>query len=138
MCRDRAAISAAHRATRAVDPCAYEGVRQVASGRPGGPEGTGALSLTYDPDVRRIVKRRGRLRGRVRVRGDARARNGRAVGRTVTTGPARPSRPPGPGAGLVELRQAGDWKAPKMPGHYARRQLAARGAVSKIRYDVGQ
>lgn len=38
------------------------------------------------------------------------------------------------GAGLVELQVAGDWKAPQMPAHYARHQLAARGAVAKLRY----
>ena len=38
-------------------------------------------------------------------------------------------------AGLVELQQAGDWQA--MPAHYARHQLAARGAVAKLRYQAG-
>ena len=42
------------------------------------------------------------------------------------------------GAGLVELQQAGDWKAPQMPARYARHQLAARGAVAKLRYQAGQ
>ena len=37
-----------------------------------------------------------------------------------------------PGAGLVELQEAGDWQAPTMPAHYARHQLAARGAVAKL------
>ena len=41
------------------------------------------------------------------------------------------------GAGLVELQEAGDWQAPTMPAHYARHQLAARGAVAKLRYQVG-
>ena len=41
-------------------------------------------------------------------------------------------------AGSVELQQAGDWKAPQMPVHYARHQLAARGAVGKLRYHIGQ
>ena len=38
------------------------------------------------------------------------------------------------GAGLVELQQAGDWKAPHMPAHYARHLSAARGAVARLRY----
>ena len=42
------------------------------------------------------------------------------------------------GAGLVELQQAGDWKAPQMPARYARHQFAARGAVAKLRYQAGQ
>ena len=41
------------------------------------------------------------------------------------------------GAGLVELQEAGDWQAPTMPAHYARHQLAARGAVAKLRYSAG-
>ena len=32
---------------------------------------------------------------------------------------------------------AGDWQAPTMPAHYARHQLAARGAVAKLRYSAG-
>ena len=34
-------------------------------------------------------------------------------------------------------REAGDWQAPTMPAHYARHQLAARGAVAKLRYQAG-
>ena len=41
-------------------------------------------------------------------------------------------------AGLVELQEAGDWQAPTMPAHYARHQLAARGAVAKLRYQGGR
>ena len=41
------------------------------------------------------------------------------------------------GADLVELQEAGDWQAPTMPAHYARHQLAARGAVAKLRYSAG-
>ena len=41
------------------------------------------------------------------------------------------------GAGLVELQEAGDWQAPTMPAHYARHQLAARGAVAKLRSAAG-
>ena len=40
------------------------------------------------------------------------------------------------GAGLVELQEAGDWQTPTMPAHYARHQLAARGAVAKLRYQA--
>ena len=38
------------------------------------------------------------------------------------------------GAGLVDMQQAGRWASPAMPGHYARGQLAARGAVARLRY----
>ena len=42
------------------------------------------------------------------------------------------------GVGLVELQEAGDWKSPNMPSYYARNQLAARGAVARLRYGVGE
>ena len=38
------------------------------------------------------------------------------------------------GASLVEMQIAGRWQSPSMPGRYARGQLAARGAVAKLRY----
>ena len=38
------------------------------------------------------------------------------------------------GAGLVEMQAAGRWESPSMPAHYARGQLASRGAVAKLRY----
>ena len=38
------------------------------------------------------------------------------------------------GAGVVEMQNAGRWKSPDMPGRYAREQLAARGAVARLRY----
>ncbi len=38
------------------------------------------------------------------------------------------------GASVVELQTAGRWQSPSMPGRYARGQLAARGAVARLRY----
>ena len=38
------------------------------------------------------------------------------------------------GASIAEMQTAGQWTSPQMPGHYARGQLAARGAVARIRY----
>ena len=38
------------------------------------------------------------------------------------------------GASLVEMQTAGRWTSPVMPGHYARGQLAGRGAVARFRY----
>ena len=38
------------------------------------------------------------------------------------------------GASLVEMQTAGRWQSPSMPGLYARGQLAARGAVARLRY----
>ena len=39
------------------------------------------------------------------------------------------------GASIAEMQTAGRWTSPAMPGHYARGQLAARGAGARIRYD---
>ena len=41
------------------------------------------------------------------------------------------------GAGLIEMQVAGRWQSPSMPGRYARGQLAARGAVARLRHGVG-
>ena len=41
------------------------------------------------------------------------------------------------GASVVELQTAGRWQSPSMPGHYARGQLVARGAVARVRYGRG-
>ena len=38
------------------------------------------------------------------------------------------------GATLVEMQIAGRWTSPQMPGHYARGQLAAKGAVARVRH----
>ena len=37
------------------------------------------------------------------------------------------------GATLVDMQTAGRWRDPKMPSHYARSQIASRGAVAKLR-----
>ena len=39
------------------------------------------------------------------------------------------------GASVVEMQQAGRWKSPSMPGQYARKQMARRGAVARLRYE---
>ena len=38
------------------------------------------------------------------------------------------------GATVVEMQIDGRWSSPQMPGHYARSQLAGRGAVARLRY----
>ena len=38
------------------------------------------------------------------------------------------------GASVVEMQTAGRWKSPVMPAHYAKGELAARGAVARLRY----
>ena len=38
------------------------------------------------------------------------------------------------GASVTETQLAGRWKSPSMPAHYARGQLAGRGAMARLRY----
>ena len=38
------------------------------------------------------------------------------------------------GASVVDMQTAGRWKGPKMPAHYARAELAERGAVARFFY----
>ena len=38
------------------------------------------------------------------------------------------------GAGLVQMQQAGRWSSPQMPAHYARGELASRGAIARLRH----
>ena len=42
------------------------------------------------------------------------------------------------GASVVEMQEAGRWKSPQMPAHYARAKEAERGAVAKFRYGKGK
>ena len=42
------------------------------------------------------------------------------------------------GATLVEMQTAGRWADPKMPAHYARSEMAAQGAVARLRYGKGK
>lgn len=62
---------------------------------------------------------------------------GRAVGE-LTPGRLGAVARRGRGAHLVELQQAGDWKARQIQARYARHQLAARGAVAKLGSHLGQ
>ena len=75
-----------------------------------------------DSALRRALKRRAKAAGI----------EGRVSGHSLRVGSAQSLA--AAGAGLVELQQAGDWRSPSMPAHYARAQLAARGAVAKLRY----
>ena len=38
------------------------------------------------------------------------------------------------GASVVDMQTAGRWKDPKMPSHYAKAELAERGAMARFRY----
>ena len=58
--------------------------------------------------------------------------DGRVSGHSLRVGAAQSLA--AAGAGLVEMQTAGRWKAPAMPARYARGQLAARGAVARLRH----
>ena len=42
------------------------------------------------------------------------------------------------GASVVEMQGAGRWKSPTMPAHYAKAEIAARGAVARFFYGKGR
>ena len=75
------------------------------------------------------------IRQIIRSRAAAVGIEGRVSGHSLRVGGAQ-SLAAG-GASLVEMQTAGRWQSPAMPGHYARGQLAARGAVARVRYGRG-
>ena len=82
-------------------------------------------------------KARGRLSARsirdiVKRRAADAGIEGRVSGHSLRVGAAQSLA--AAGASVVEMQQAGRWKSPDMPGRYARGQLAARGAVARLRY----
>ena len=102
-----------------------------------------AAGVADGPLLRRIDKG-GTVGGRLGVRSIRRVIvhraeragiDGRVSGHSLRVGSAQSLA--AAGVGLVELQEAGDWKSPNMPGYYARNQLAARGAVARLRYGVG-
>ena len=42
------------------------------------------------------------------------------------------------GASVVDLQAAGRWQSPQMPAHYAKAELAERGAVARFFYGKGK
>lgn len=122
-------------------------------------EGTGVVVFLGAPTVRRVLAwteaaglRHGALFRRVR-RGDVLG-PGRLSARAIRTLIARRAADAGvegrvsghsmrvgaaqslaaAGASVVEMQVAGRWHSPAMPGRYARAELAARGAVARLRY----
>ena len=75
------------------------------------------------------------IRRIIRSRAAAVGIGGRVSGHSLRVGGAQ-SLAAG-GASIVEMQTAGRWQSPAMPGHYARGQLAARGAVARVRYGRG-
>ena len=87
--------------------------------------GTAALSAR---SVRRIIQARAEAAGV----GPENPSLGRVSGHSLRVGAAQSLAQAG--ASLVEMQQAGRWQSPSMPGHYARVELASRGAVARLRY----
>ena len=68
----------------------------------------------------------------IKDRAEAAGVEGRVSGHSLRVGAAQSLAQAG--ASLVEMQQAGRWESPAMPGHYARAELASRGAVARLRY----
>ena len=85
----------------------------------------GALTVSRVNAIRRIIRSRAAAVGI----------EGRVSGHSLRVGGAQ-SLAAG-GASIVEMQTAGRWQSPAMPGYYARGQLAARGAVARVRYGRG-
>ena len=75
-----------------------------------------------DRSLRRIIARRAADAGV----------EGRISGHSLRVGAAQSLA--AAGASVVDMQTAGRWKSPEMPARYARGQLAARGAVARLRY----
>ena len=72
--------------------------------------------------VRRIIK----------ARAEAAGVNGFISGHSLRVGSAVSLAQAG--ASVVDMQTAGRWKDPKMPSHYAKAELAERGAIARFRY----
>ena len=79
-----------------------------------------------DVSARRIIKARSQAAG---VEGFISGHSLR-VGSAVSLAQA--------GASVVDMQNAGRWKSPTMPAHYAKSELAARGAVARFFYGKGR
>lgn len=85
-------------------------------------EGVEATALTAQ-SIRAIIQRWAKAAGV----------SGRVSGHSLRVGAAQSL--VSAGATLPELQQAGRWRSPAMPAHYARGQLAGQGAVARLRPD---
>ena len=103
-------------------------------------DGVEAAGIAGGPMFQRLDKA-GRPRGRlstVSVRAIVQRRDaaagveGRVSGHSLRVGGAQSLA--AAGASIVEMQTADRWQSPSMPSRYARGQLAARGAVAKLRY----
>ena len=107
------------RIRRWLEASGFEAGRLFRRVRVGGAVGGSALSHQA---IRAIIK----------DRAEAAGVEGRVSGHSLRVGSAQSLA--AAGASLVEMQQAGRWESPTMPGHYARAELASRGAVARLRY----
>lgn len=94
-------------------------------------EGALFRALTKGGKVRAGLSDRS-LRTIIATRSKAAGVPGRVSGHSLRVGSAQSLA--AAGASVVEMQQAGRWKSPSMPGQYARKQMARRGAVARLRY----
>ena len=95
-------------------------------------EGALFRALTKGGKVRSGLSARS-LRTIIAKRSKAAGVPGRVSGHSLRVGSAQSLATAG--ASVVEMQQAGRWKSPSMPGQYARKQMARRGAVARLRYE---
>ena len=95
-------------------------------------EGALFRALTKGGKVRAGLSARS-LRTIIAKRSKAAGVPGRVSGHSLRVGSAQSLA--AAGASVVEMQQAGRWKSPSMPGQYARKQMARRGAVARLRYE---
>ena len=95
-------------------------------------EGALFRALTKGGKVRAGLSARS-LRTIIAKRSKAAGVLGRVSGHSLRVGSAQSLA--AAGASVVEMQQAGRWKSPAMPGQYARKQMARRGAVARLRYE---
>ena len=95
-------------------------------------EGALFRALTKGGKVRAGLSARS-LRTIIARRAKAAGVPGRVSGHSLRVGSAQSLA--AAGASVVEMQQAGRWKSPSMPGQYARKQIARRGAVARLRYE---
>ena len=103
---------------------------------------TDAAGISSGPLFRRVRKggivapdalSPGSVRAIIQRRASAAGVTGRVSGHSLRVGSAQSL--VSAGATLPELQQAGRWLSPEMPAHYARGQLAGKGAVARLRPD---
>ena len=73
------------------------------------------------------------IRSIIKGRASAADLEGRFSGHSLRVGAAQSLASAG-ASSVVEMQTAERWQSPSMPGRYARGELAARGAVARLRY----